>query len=49
MLDRIIVMILGNPNFMGAVIACFLDNTVPGEPFINILSVVYYFYSVIED
>ncbi|KAK3610440.1 hypothetical protein CHS0354_016617 [Potamilus streckersoni] len=28
--DNLIKMFLGNANFAGAVIACFLDNTVPG-------------------
>ncbi|OWF42908.1 solute carrier family 23 member 1-like isoform X2 [Mizuhopecten yessoensis] len=28
--DDIITMILGNPNLAGGVLACFLDNTIPG-------------------
>ncbi|XP_045169652.2 solute carrier family 23 member 1-like [Mercenaria mercenaria] len=29
--DRIMAMLLGNPNLVGTIIACFLDNTVPGS------------------
>jgi len=29
--DRIMGMLLGNPNLVGTVIACLLDNTVPGK------------------
>ncbi|XP_060563739.1 solute carrier family 23 member 1-like isoform X2 [Ruditapes philippinarum] len=29
--DRIMSMLLGNPNLTGTIIACFLDNTVPGS------------------
>ena len=31
--DRITTMILGMPNLAGSIIACFLDNTVPGNYF----------------
>ena len=29
-LNRVINIFLGNPNFIGSLIACFLDNTIPG-------------------
>ncbi|XP_045188670.2 solute carrier family 23 member 2-like isoform X1 [Mercenaria mercenaria] len=29
-LDQVITMFLGNPNFLGGFIACFMDNTIPG-------------------
>lgn len=29
--DRVLRVILGNANFAGAVLACFLDNTIPGK------------------
>ena len=28
-------MILGMPNLAGSIIACFLDNTVPGKAFLH--------------
>ena len=31
--DRIMTMILGMPNLAGSILACFLDNTVPGKYF----------------
>ena len=30
-MDKILAMILGNPNLSGTVIACVLDNIVPGK------------------
>ncbi|XP_052781708.1 solute carrier family 23 member 1-like isoform X2 [Mya arenaria] len=30
MFDKIMSMLVGNPNLVGTIIACFLDNTVPG-------------------
>ncbi|XP_056005753.1 uncharacterized protein LOC125657493 isoform X2 [Ostrea edulis] len=30
--DDVIKMLLGNPNMVGAILSCFLDNTVPGTP-----------------
>ncbi|XP_062569270.1 solute carrier family 23 member 1-like isoform X2 [Saccostrea cucullata] len=30
--DDILKMLLGNPNMVGAILSCFLDNTVPGTP-----------------
>ena len=30
-LNSVLNIFLGNPNFIGSVIACFLDNTVPGK------------------
>ena len=29
-LDQVLLILLGNPNFFGAVLACVLDNTIPG-------------------
>ena len=29
--DQVIHMLLGNPNLAGTILACFLDNTVPGK------------------
>jgi len=29
--DRIMAMLLGNPNLTGTIVAFFLDNTVPGN------------------
>lgn len=29
--DKIMSMLLGNPNLIGTILACFLDNTVPGS------------------
>ena len=28
--DRVLLILLGNPNFFGAFLACVLDNTIPG-------------------
>lgn len=30
--DDVLKMLLGNPNMVGAILSCFLDNTVPGTP-----------------
>ena len=30
-LDRVLTILLGNPNFFGALLACVLDNTIPGN------------------
>lgn len=29
--DSSLKMMIGSPNFIGSVLACFLDNTIPGE------------------
>ena len=29
--DEALRVILGNPNFVGTVLSCFLDNTIPGK------------------
>lgn len=31
--DSVMTMILGMPNLAGSIIACFLDNTVPGTDY----------------
>ncbi|XP_078311878.1 solute carrier family 23 member 1-like [Crassostrea virginica] len=31
-IDDVLKMLLGNPNMVGAIMSCFLDNTVPGSP-----------------
>ena len=35
-------MILGMPNLAGSIIACFLDNTVPGKAFCPIVVLLRY-------
>ena len=30
-IDDVLKMLLGNPNMVGAIMSCFLDNTVPGK------------------
>lgn len=30
-LDQVLTMFLGNPNFIGGFLACFMDNTIPGK------------------